>query len=116
MFPVFAGRARYAALANRIARSGADGVLLGGWMYAGGDKMAKALRARLGRRVAIIATDAYLPVPDLLKLVGPSILGAYVSFGGLVELPPPGRQFMRALAASQPGGTIPAGTYIPETA
>ena len=39
------------ALADTVARSGADGVVVGGDPYDGGDRLVKALRARLGARV-----------------------------------------------------------------
>ena len=41
----------YDALVGRIARSGADGVVVGGDPFDGGDRLVKALRARLGERV-----------------------------------------------------------------
>ncbi len=40
----------YDALADRVARSGAEGVLIGAEIWYGGDRLLKALRARLGPR------------------------------------------------------------------
>ena len=105
----------YAALADRVARSGADGVFLGGTPFTGGDKVIQALRARLGKSFPIIVTDAFLPASDMLKLTGPSALGTYVSFPGIGTLTPRGKRLMRAFAATQPGGTLPEGTYVPQT-
>ena len=105
----------YSSLAGRVARSGADGVFLGGTTFTGGDKVVRELRARLGHRFPIIVTDAFLPVPDLLELAGPAALGTYASFPGLGTLSPHGERLVRSFAATQPGGTIPAGTYVPQT-
>jgi branched-chain amino acid transport system substrate-binding protein len=112
---VWPARDGYAALADRAARSGADGAFLGGAAFTGGDEMIKALRARLGKRFPIIVTDAFLPASDLLKLAGPSALGTYLSFPGIGRLTPRGKRLMQAFTATQPGGTLPEGTYVPQT-
>ena len=52
---VWPARDGYAALADRVARSGADGAFLGGTTFTGGDKVIVALRARLGKNFPIIA-------------------------------------------------------------
>ena len=52
-----AGAGRLRGVADRVARSGADGVFLGGTPFTGGDKVTKALRARLGKSFPIIVTD-----------------------------------------------------------
>ena len=55
-------RTDYAALADTVARSGADGVLIGTVARDGG--LLKALRARLGRRATIMAGDGFAYIPD----------------------------------------------------
>ena len=45
-------------------------MLLGAFVFDGGDRLLKALRARLGPRVTIMATDGFQPIPDLLDLAG----------------------------------------------
>jgi branched-chain amino acid transport system substrate-binding protein len=102
-------RARsYAGLANRVARSGADGVFLAGYLFFNGGEVVKALRARLGDDFVIMAGDAFLPVDELLKLAGRDALGMYVSstFGAPDPLTPAGRKFVRGFAPTQPEGSI----------
>ena len=60
---VWPARDGYAALADRVARSGADGAFLGGTTFTGGDKVIEALRARLGKNFPIIVTDAFHACP-----------------------------------------------------
>jgi len=114
-------RRRYSALASRIARSGADGVFFGARAlpYFGSDKLIQALRARLGPRFPLIAIDQEAPIPDMLKVVGPSLVGMYMSFGGLVELGSQGRAFQRAFGAAPGRGTTPSSAddqYVADTA
>ena len=71
--------AGYAALADRVARSGADGVLVGGDLYPGGGRLLKGLRARLGASVPIMAGEWFMPIPDLLDVAGSAARGLYVS-------------------------------------
>ena len=67
----------YAAVAGRVAHSRADGVVIGGGDPAGGP-LVRALRARLGRRVAIMAGDQF-NVGDLLTSAGLAAQGVYVA-------------------------------------
>ena len=76
---------RYDALAVRVARSGADGVVIYDEVYNGGDQLLKALRARLGRRIAIIIGEGFLEIPDVIELAGPAARGAYMT---ALYLPP----------------------------
>ena len=46
---------RFDELVDRVARSGADGIVLAADPYVGGDRLLKALRERLGTRVTIMA-------------------------------------------------------------
>jgi branched-chain amino acid transport system substrate-binding protein len=108
----------YPALAARVAASHPDAVLLAG--QAGGGPvgaLVKALRKRLRSRVALIAGDGFLPIPDLLRAAGRAALGMYISTAGATSeaLPSSGRRFLHRLAATEPSGTIPSGmTYVPE--
>jgi len=70
----------YAALADAVARSGAEAVVLGADPYLGGDRVLKALRARLGGRVPILAGFYFgYGIPDMLEQVGPAARGLYVT-------------------------------------
>jgi ABC-type branched-subunit amino acid transport system substrate-binding protein/DNA-binding beta-propeller fold protein YncE len=94
----------YDALAQRVARSGAQGVFMGGF---GGAEVAaplvKALRASLGQSAVIMAPDPLGPVPDLLELAGPAAHGLYISFTDVPpaarEGSPAGRSFARDVGA-----------------
>jgi branched-chain amino acid transport system substrate-binding protein len=110
-------RARtYAPLANRVARSGADGVFLAGYLFFNGGEVVKALRARLGPDFPIMAGDAFIPVGDLLKAAGPGALGIYVSstFIAPTRLSPAANKFVRQFGPTQPGGFI--SPFVLETA
>jgi ABC-type branched-subunit amino acid transport system substrate-binding protein/DNA-binding beta-propeller fold protein YncE len=70
------------ALVERIARSGAQGVALGGeWWDGGSDRLLMALRDRLGPDVAIMTGDGfgYPRIQDVLNAVGPAAHGLYVA-------------------------------------
>jgi ABC-type branched-subunit amino acid transport system substrate-binding protein/DNA-binding beta-propeller fold protein YncE len=88
------------ALVERIARSGAQGVVLGGEMGDGGsDRLLVALRERLGPDVAIMTGDgfAYPRIQDVLDAVGPAARGLYVATAVVApdatELSAAGRRF-----------------------
>ena len=51
----------YRVLADTVARSGADGVVVGGDPSYGGDRLVKALRARLGARVTLMGGFFFTP-------------------------------------------------------
>jgi DNA-binding beta-propeller fold protein YncE/ABC-type branched-subunit amino acid transport system substrate-binding protein len=104
-----------AAVARRVARSAADGVFLGGLGYNGGYAFLRALRSEVGREFPVIVTDGFFPVPQILKDVGPAALNTYVTFPGLGTLSPSGRKLWHEFTASEPDGTVPNGTYAPQT-
>jgi branched-chain amino acid transport system substrate-binding protein len=106
----------YSALADRVARSGAEGVFLAGFLFFNGGEVVKALRARLGPDFVIMAGDAFIPVRDLRKAAGPGALGMYVSstFIAPTRLSPSGNEFVREFGPTQPGGFI--SPFVPETA
>ena len=75
----------YNELADRVARSGAEGVVLGAFAFDGGDRVLKALRARLGPRLPVMASDGFFPIPDVLELAGRDARGLYVT---VTDVPP----------------------------
>ncbi len=103
----------YDALAGRIARSRAQAVFLAGGAFDTGAEFLQALRARLGRRVTILVTDVFVPLPNVLDEVGSAARGLYVSTtdappaeGGIT---PAGRSFARGFGAS----VTPTGYVMP---
>jgi DNA-binding SARP family transcriptional activator len=107
----------YDALASRIARTEADGVFLADFDLNGG-ALIKALRAQLGRRATIVVSDGFAPVSDVLKHAGRAALGTYLMFpvAPVERLGAAGRRFIAAFQATQPGGVVESGTYVPEAA
>jgi branched-chain amino acid transport system substrate-binding protein len=88
--------AGYAELAERVAASGADGVLLGTFLD---PELLRALRERLGRRVVLLAGEGFLPPSDVLEAAGEAAEGLYVASPeltpGAVELSADGERFVR---------------------
>jgi DNA-binding beta-propeller fold protein YncE/ABC-type branched-subunit amino acid transport system substrate-binding protein len=78
-----------AALAERVARSGARGVYIAGLGSEGGVAVLQALRERLGDRVEIMAHDPFVPIPALVKFAGPALKGVYLS---ATDVPPAARE------------------------
>ena len=107
---------RFDALADAVARSGARAVVLGGDPYNGGDRLVKALRARLGARFPIMACYFFAP-GNSLKVLGRAAHGMYVATSDLpraaYKLNAAGRRFAREVGASAttyPGpGVLEAG-------
>jgi len=97
-------------LAERIARTRADAVFIGGFLYPNGGGLVRDLRARLGPDVALVAIDRFGPVPDLLEAAGPAARGMYVSVYGIPnsELPPPGKRFLEEFEATRAGEPSPS--------
>ena len=107
---------RFDGLADAVARSGAGAVVLGADPFNGGDRLVKALRARLGPRFPIMAGFFFFP-SDTLKRLGRTAHGMYVTTSDLpratFKLNAAGRRFARELGASatqHPGpGVLEAG-------
>ena len=105
----------YGALADRVARSGAQGVVIGGDPFDGGDRLLKALRARLGVRVTIMGGSRFAFAPGVLKQAGRAARGMYATALDLpltaVPLTATGRAFARDVGAfSAPAqGVLEAG-------
>jgi branched-chain amino acid transport system substrate-binding protein len=93
----------YAEVADRVARSGAQGVVVGGDPYDGGDRLLKALRARLGKRVTIMGGLLFAFAPDVLEQAGRAARGVYATTLDLpttaLPLTEAGRRFAREVGA-----------------
>jgi branched-chain amino acid transport system substrate-binding protein len=104
----------YRVLADAIARSGADGVVLGGDPLDGGHRLVKALRARLGTRVTIMGGFFFTP-RLVLQRIGRAGHGMYVTTSdlprGILPLSAAGRRFKRDIGdpATQYLGVMEAG-------
>jgi DNA-binding SARP family transcriptional activator/ABC-type branched-subunit amino acid transport system substrate-binding protein len=72
----------YRGLALRVRRSGADGVYLAGHLSGNGGTLLRDLRDALGSQVAVIASDGFLPIADVVTAAGPAARGLYVSVPG----------------------------------
>jgi branched-chain amino acid transport system substrate-binding protein len=108
----------YRSLAERVALARADGVFVGDVLVANGAAVVKALRARLGSEVVLIAGDAFMPPEGLLAAAGRAAIGMYVTTTAVAHegLSAAGRQFVRKFGRTQPGGVAPSAIYVTETA
>jgi branched-chain amino acid transport system substrate-binding protein len=109
----------YAALAGRIARSGAQAVFLGGLLDNNAARVVRDLRARLGTSVDLLGPDGLTPLPLLVERAGKAALGVYVSLGGAVteRLPPAGARFVERFGKTQAGVAIePSAVYAAQAA
>jgi branched-chain amino acid transport system substrate-binding protein len=111
-----AGRARFelgapvrAGLLDDIERSGAEGVVLTGDAFGTADLL-KALRARFGSRLKILADFYFAAGADTLKATGGAARGMYVATSDLqrtdVGLTPAAKRFMRVYGRDVPGGFV----------
>jgi branched-chain amino acid transport system substrate-binding protein len=85
----------YRALANRIRRTGADAVYLGGYLESNGVRLISDLRAVLGPRIALLAPDGFASPAPIVERAGAAAEGLTVTIAGLPsnELPAAGRRF-----------------------
>jgi branched-chain amino acid transport system substrate-binding protein len=98
-------------IARRIALTRPDAVFIGGFFYPNGGALVRDLRPRLGPDVALVATDFFGPIPDLLEAAGPAARGMYLSSGSGVpngELPPAGKRFLEEFEATREGELSPS--------
>ena len=109
----YTGAARsFDALAARIDRSGADGVVIGGDFFDGGDRLLKALRSRLGRRVPILTGFLFMFPHEILRSAGRAAEGVYLTTtdipGRARELTPAARELARELGipSNEPIGPL----------
>jgi ABC-type branched-subunit amino acid transport system substrate-binding protein len=109
----FRDGSKHDRLAERVARSGAQGVFIAGLGSVGGGRLVTALRERLGSRVKILAHDPFLPIADVLAFAGPAAHGLYFSSTDIPPRaqPPAGRRFARDIGTFDTPvfGLLPAG-------
>ncbi len=110
--------ASYRAVADHVAAVRADGVFFAGGASEEAIAGIRALRARIGRQVPVIATESFLPVPDVLEEGGAAVVGMYLTSTASVPsgLSPAGRRLLKRFAATQPGGVLPSSFYVAEAA
>jgi YVTN family beta-propeller protein len=99
-----------AAVAARVARARADGAFLAGFLGSNGGTLTRALRRRLGRGFALIATDAFGPVSFLYDDSHGAAKGMFISIYGVPNerLGTRGEQFLREFGSTQ---HAPVGSY-----
>jgi branched-chain amino acid transport system substrate-binding protein len=72
-------QSNYTALARRVARSGAEGVFLGGYIVSNTGTLIRDLRAVLGDGVTLMATEGVFPITVLRARAGEAAEGMYVT-------------------------------------
>lgn len=112
------GAAGYKSLTARVAAARPDGVFIGDGLFANGGGVVKALRARLGAEMVLIAGDSFQPIEELLAAAGPAAIGMYVTTTAVAHegLSDAGRRFVRDFGRTQPGGIAPSAIYVTEAA
>jgi branched-chain amino acid transport system substrate-binding protein len=105
-------------LAARVARAHPAAVFLGGRIDTGGPEVLKALRARLGARVLVLAPENFTPLPALTRRAGAAARGVLMALAGVAsvaQLPPEGRAFARDFRRSLAGAPVePSAVYAAE--
>ena len=100
----------YSSLARRVEASGARAVYLGGLVDTNAGEVVRALRARLGHDVPLLATSGVYD--KSLLVVGKSrgdAFGMYVAVAGVAatdRFPSAGVRWVRRFAATQPGRRV----------
>ncbi len=99
----------FARPAKRIARSGADGVFLGGIQTASGPRLLRDLRAVLGRDAKLLAPDGFSDFKALVADTGPAAEGLVVSLPGVAakELPDSGRRYVEEFEEAVGADALP---------
>jgi ABC-type branched-subunit amino acid transport system substrate-binding protein/predicted Ser/Thr protein kinase len=96
-------------LAEQIARSGAEAILLG-VDPPSARPILRAIRARLGARFPIMGSHYFVYVPEVLKFIGPAARGIYVAttdvFGGQLEPTPAAERFLEDFGEDSTGGFV----------
>lgn len=104
----------YTGLAQRVARSGARAVFVGGLLDTNAGSVVRDLRREASASVDVLGPDGLTPLSILVQRAGRAALGTHVSLGGVVteRLPPAGRRFVRAFGRTQPGVEVdPSAVY-----
>ncbi|MBA2331947.1 MAG: ABC transporter substrate-binding protein [Actinobacteria bacterium] len=111
----------YAPLARSTGRVGASCVFLAGGLHSNGGRLLRDLRLTLGQEMAIIASDGFSRVSDVVAAAGAAADGLYVSLPGVPtdRLGPAGQRFIERLSGTRPAGEEPSlywGTYAAQAA
>jgi branched-chain amino acid transport system substrate-binding protein len=108
----------YRSLAARVNAARPDAVFIGDALFVNGGEVVKALRARLGAKIVLIAGDAFQPIGELLAAAGRAAIGMYVTTTAVAHegLGDTGRSFVRDFGRTQPGGVAPSALYVTEAA
>jgi branched-chain amino acid transport system substrate-binding protein len=106
----------YRSLANRVAATRPDGVFIGDGLFANGGAVVRALRARLGSKVVLIAGDSFQPPSEVLATAGPAAVGMYTTTTAVAHegLSAAGRRFVRRFDRAHPV-PLPSALYALET-
>jgi branched-chain amino acid transport system substrate-binding protein len=75
--------ADYRALAERVARSGADGVFLGGYVVSNAGTLIRRLRETLGDDVTLMATEGMFPITVLRARAGDAAEGMLITLSSI---------------------------------
>jgi class 3 adenylate cyclase/ABC-type branched-subunit amino acid transport system substrate-binding protein/sugar lactone lactonase YvrE len=103
----------YSSLADRVARSGATAVFIGGLIDTNAAQVVRDLRSRLGRSVDLLGPDGLTPLPLLVDQAGDAAVGVYATVPGVLDrLPPGGMRFVERFGRTQAGADIePTSVY-----
>jgi hypothetical protein len=93
-----------------VAAGRPDAVFIGDGLFSNGGEVVKALRARFGSKVALVAGDSFQPPSVVLAAAGRAAVGMYttttaVAHEGLADA---GRRFVRHFAKQHPGMSLPS--------
>jgi branched-chain amino acid transport system substrate-binding protein len=88
----------YRDVARRVRRSGAEAVILGGYITSNGARLLSDLRRELGPGVQIVAPDGFNQPANLVEGAGERAEGLVISIasGPIRSLPPAGRRWAEA--------------------
>ena len=108
----------YRQLAQKVAAARPDGVFVGDGLFANAGAVVEALRARLGRKVVLIAGDSFQPVSQALRDSHGAAVGMYTTTTAVANdgLGKAGRRFLRGFAKQHPSRPIPSALYVVEAA
>jgi branched-chain amino acid transport system substrate-binding protein len=104
----------YTGVAQRVARSGARAVFVGGLLDTNAGAVVRALRRAVDASVDVLGPDGLTPLSILVQRAGQAAVGMHVSLAGAVteRLSPAGRRFVRAFGHTQPGVEVdPSAVY-----
>jgi ABC-type branched-subunit amino acid transport system substrate-binding protein/streptogramin lyase len=109
------GKEDQSEITEKVARAGAQGVMVSASAWNGGTNVVKELRKRLGRSITILVGFDFAPIPAVLEAAGPAARGVYLATNDLGRASEPlsaaGRQFARNMgdSAKQYLGVVEAG-------